>query len=52
MKEPEGEEPLFNSCIKGLTGGGNVAGRMLYSNKTITYSAPLQLQKFRCANIY
>ena len=34
MKEPDDDEPLQNSCIKSLTGGGNVSGRMLYSNKT------------------
>ncbi len=35
MKEPLEDEAIHNSNVKGLTGGGNVAGRMLYSNKTI-----------------
>jgi phage/plasmid-associated DNA primase len=35
MKEPDDDEPLQNSTIKSITGGGNVSGRMLYSNKTI-----------------
>ena len=35
MKEPDGDEPLQNSCIKSITGGGNVSGRMLYSNATL-----------------
>ena len=34
MKEPDDDEPLQNSTIKSITGGGNVSGRMLYSNKT------------------
>ena len=35
MKEPDGDKPLQNSCIKSITGGGNVSGRMLYSNATL-----------------
>ena len=35
MKEPDGNEPLRNDRVKDITGGGNVSGRMLYSNKTI-----------------
>lgn len=35
MKEPDGDEPIQNSCIKSITGGGNVSGRMLYSNTTL-----------------
>jgi phage/plasmid-associated DNA primase len=34
MKEPDEGEALQNSNIKSITGGGNVSGRMLYSNKT------------------
>jgi phage/plasmid-associated DNA primase len=34
MKEPDANEKLYNSCIKSLTGGGNISGRMLYSNNT------------------
>lgn len=34
MKEPDDDEPLQNSTIKSITGGGNISGRMLYSNKT------------------
>jgi len=34
MKEPDGDEPLLNANIKSFTGGGNVAGRTLYSKKT------------------
>ena len=34
MKEPDDDEPLQNSAIKSITGGGNISGRMLYSNKT------------------
>jgi phage/plasmid-associated DNA primase len=35
MKEPDDNEYLQNSCIKSITGGGNVSGRMLYSNSTL-----------------
>jgi phage/plasmid-associated DNA primase len=35
MKEPDDDEPLQNSTIKSITGGGNVSGRMLYSNSTL-----------------
>jgi hypothetical protein len=35
MKEPEGNEPLRNDRVKDITGGGNISGRMLYSNNTI-----------------
>ena len=34
FKEPDAEKQLLNSNIKSLTGGGNVSGRMLYSNNT------------------
>jgi phage/plasmid-associated DNA primase len=34
MKEPRADVPINNACVKAITGGGNIAGRMLYSNKT------------------
>ena len=34
FKEPDAEKPILNANIKSLTGGGNVAGRKLYSNNT------------------
>ena len=34
FKEPDAEKQLLNANIKSLTGGGNVSGRMLYSNNT------------------
>jgi len=34
MKEPDGDECLLNSNVNSLTGGGNVSGRMLFSNVT------------------
>lgn len=33
-KEPQKDQPLHNSVIKDLTGGGITSGRMLYSSKT------------------
>lgn len=33
-KEPQKDQPLHNSVIKDITGGGNTSGRMLYSSKT------------------
>ena len=35
MKEPREDEPLLNANIKNFTGGGNVAGRNIYSKNTI-----------------
>lgn len=34
LKEPEEDEPLQNSTIKSITGGGNISARKLYSNNT------------------
>jgi hypothetical protein len=33
MKEPEGDNKINNDAVKTLTGGGNISGRQLYSNK-------------------
>ena len=33
-KEPQKDQPLHNSVVKDLTGGGYTSGRMLYSSKT------------------
>jgi len=34
MKEPQGDIKLKNDRVKDITGGGNISGRMLFSNKT------------------
>ena len=34
MKESEGNEPLRNDRVKDITGGGNISGRMYFSNNT------------------
>ena len=34
MKEPDGNEPIRNDRVKDITGGGNISGRMCFSNNT------------------
>ena len=34
MKEPDGDEPIRNDRVKDITGGGNISGRMCFSNNT------------------
>jgi phage/plasmid-associated DNA primase len=45
MKEPDENEPLLNCNIKNLTGGGNVSGRMLYSNSSIIQLAMILIME-------